>query len=76
MPNYNNPYADKVQRKLEELDVDKGMGIFANAQYQAVPGTRFLIVSYGGTGADALEAVKTNLSKYMDAEDLKSKVVL
>ncbi len=70
----NNKYAGKIQQKLEALDLEKGLGIFADAQYKVIPDTRFLIVSYGGTGADALEAVKTNLEKYMDKEDLETKV--
>ena len=70
----NDKYAEKIQQKLEALDIEKGLGIFADSHYEAVPDTRFLIVSYGGTGADALEAVKTNLEKYMDKEDLETKV--
>ena len=67
-------YRSKVQRKLEDLDMKNGLGIFTEAQYNVVPGTRFLIVSYGGTGADALEAVKEKLERYMSAEELEDKV--
>ena len=70
----NKDYKSKVQRKLETLDMENGLGIFSEAQYSVVPGTRILIVSYGGTGADALEAVKEKVERYMSKEDLEDKI--
>lgn len=65
---------DKIHSKLETLDMEKGLGIFSDTQYELMPGTRFLIVSYGGTGADALEAVKENVERFAKKDGLDKKI--
>ena len=63
---------------LHEMDVlalERG-GIFPVLKRELVEGVSTLIVSYGGTGSDALEVIKHNLERYVEKGDLESRVRL
>lgn len=64
-----------IKESMRKLDIEQG-GIFPEMKRSIVPGTSCLIVSFGGTGSDALEVIKKNLERNMDADDLKNNVRL
>lgn len=68
-----------MKKNLKEcmkiLDIEQG-GIFPEIKRSVVPGTSCLIISYGGTGSDALEVIKRNLEKHVDEDERKKYVRL
>ena len=63
------------RESMRKLDIDQG-GIFPEIKRSIVPNTSCLIVSFGGTGSDALEVIKKNLERNVDEEHLKKYVRL
>ncbi|MBR5094526.1 MAG: hypothetical protein IK095_05480 [Oscillospiraceae bacterium] len=58
-----------LKQALRMLDIDRG-GIFPELKRSIIKGNSFLIVSYGGTGGDALEVIKQNLQRYLDPQEM------
>ncbi|MCI7135828.1 MAG: tubulin-like doman-containing protein [Candidatus Limivicinus sp.] len=63
------------RESMRKLDIDQG-GIFPEIKRSIVPNTSCLIVSFGGTGSDALEVIKKNLERNVDEGHLKKYVRL
>ena len=59
-----------LRQSLRMLDIEQG-GIFPELKRSIVAGNSFLIVGYGGTGGDALEAVKRGLQRYLDPWEME-----
>lgn len=58
-----------LRESMRMLDMEQG-GIFPEAKRSITPNTSCLIVSFGGTGSDALEVLKKNLERNIKKEDL------
>lgn len=72
-----NPEARrKLTEQLKTLDKEKNVGIFPDLVREINTGTRFLIISYGGTGADVLDDLKKSLRKDLVSEDYAKRVRL
>lgn len=69
-----NPEKRKIiERQMKTLDYIEGKGLFPREK-RSVNGNRYLIISYGGTGSDALYQVKKLLQDELPAEEYQSHV--
>ncbi len=64
-----------LSQSLRMLDIDQG-GIFPEMKRSIIEGNSFLIISYGGTGGDALEVIKANLKRHLDPVEMEQYVRL
>ena len=71
-----NEAREKLTEKLQTLDKETGIGIFPDLARKVNDGTRFLIISYGGTGADVLNELKKGLKKDVVPEDYAKRIRL
>ena len=67
---------ERLTEKLKTLDKESGIGIFPDLAREVNVGTRFLIISYGGTGADVLDGLKQGLKKDLVPKDYKERIRL
>lgn len=59
-----------LQQSLKMLDIEQG-GIFPEMKRSIIENNSFLIISYGGTGGDALEVIKDNLKRHLDPVEME-----
>ena len=59
-----------LQQSLRMLDIEQG-GIFPEMKRSIIEDNSFLIISYGGTGGDALEVIKENLKRHLDPVEME-----
>ena len=71
-----NEAREKLAEELQILDKESGTGIFPEIARQVNQGTRFLIISYGGTGADVLYDLKKTLQKNILPKDYEERIRL
>lgn len=64
-----------LSQSLRMLDIEQG-GIFPEMKRSIIEGNSFLIISYGGTGGDALEVIKANLKRHLDPAEMERSVRL
>ena len=65
-----------LEKQLLTLDREKGLGIFPELARSVSEGEKYLLVSYGGTGADVLYYLKQNLEKNLDKKDIADSIRL
>ena len=63
----------EIQREIDRLDYMKGTGILDTPKRQLV-NKRFLFISSGGAGHRMLSALRTNLKRCVDRDELHAKV--
>ena len=66
--------SELIQSNLKALDYMEGEGLFPRDTRSVLPNTRFLIVSYGGTGGAALYTLKKQLEREFKPKELGEKV--
>ena len=66
--------SESIQANMRTPDDLEGEGLSPQNAREVLPGTRFLIVSYGGAGGDALYALKKQLEREFRPEELREKV--
>ena len=69
----NNEQKVIFKRQMSRLEED---GFFPEMQRAAAAGTRYLIISYGGTGAEALFSIKKKLESVLPQKDYEEYVRL
>ena len=69
----NNEQKVIFKRQMSRLEED---GFFPEMQRAAAEGTRYLIISYGGTGAEALFSIKKKLESVLPQKDYEEYVRL
>ena len=67
------PTEVEIQREIDKLDYMKGTGILDTPKRQLV-NKRFLFISSGGSGHKMLSALRNYLKRYVDHQELETKV--